>query len=368
MKYLSIVLILASLLLVSCDRFEHKFTTAPAEDLNAQFFSPLQAAFASITASDISAVSGFYKDDYRHNGVSKSERLAWIQSFWADSTAVTYEVSNITYSLTDEHNAQANWRLTVSALNSKEVLADSLFIGEKLVKADSGWLLYGNQVCIQNNSKQLVIAEYFTYRTCPNCPPAEAKLHELQNQYPENFIYLEQHIDLELVLPNDPSAAYYGAYSPPVTIFQGMNKVTQSAAASLAEYQAIVDNLVQVDMPVYYTLSDVNISGNEISAKVFLAPQTELQQADLVLSAVIITDEVEYQNHLGQPLHNVVRGKSNISLAGQSLNEAIPIVVSSVGSLPQNFKLVVFAQQKPSSFTNNSTIYGGIVHPMSSAK
>ena len=368
MKYFSIILILLSLLLVSCDRFEHKFSTAPAEDMNTLFFSPLQGAFNRITASDISAVSDFYKEDYLHNGVNKSERLTWIQSFLNGNSGVTYTISEVSASLTDEHNAQANWRLIVSAANTKEVLADSLFMGEKLVKVDAHWLLYGNQACVQVNAKQLVIAEYFTFRTCPSCPPAEAKLQQLQNQYPENFIYLEHHTTMELALPGDQTPAYYSAFSAPVAVFQGMEKVGQSGATSLAQYQAIVDNLVQVDIPVYYTLSDVSINGNEITAQVVLASQIELQQADLVLNAVIITDEVEYQNVAGQPLHNVVRGKSSKSLAEVDINEAIPITVSATGSLPQNFKLIVFAQHKPSSFANSSTIYGGIVYPISLRK
>ncbi len=368
MKYLSIALILVSLLLVSCDRFEHKFSTAPATDLNTLFFSPLQDAFASITATDISAVSGFYKEDYLHNGVNKSERLTWIQSFLNGKSGVSYTVSEVSYSLADEHNAQANWRLTISALNTKEVLADSLFMGEKLVKVDAHWLLYGNQACVPDIAKQLVIAEYFTFRSCPSCPPAEAKLQQLQNQYPENFIYLEHHTTMELALPGEQTAAYYGAYSAPVAVFQGMEKVGQSNAASLSQYQAIVDNLVQVEVPVYYTLGNVNISGNEITAQVFMTPQIELQQADLVLNAVIITDEVEYQNVDGQPLHNVVRGKSSKSLAATNLGEGISIAVSAAGSLPQNFKLIVFAQHKPSSFANSSTIYGGIVYPISLRK
>ena len=368
MKYLSIALILVSLLLVSCDRFEHKFSTAPATDLNTLFFSPLQDAFASITATDISAVSGFYKEDYLHNGVNKSERLTWIQSFLSDNSGVSYTVSEVSYSLTDEHNAQANWRLTISALNTKEVLADSLFMGEKLVKVDTQWLLYGNQACVPDIAKQLVIAEYFTFSTCPNCPPAEAKLQQLQNQYPENFIYLEHHIAPPLLVPGDQTAAYYGAYSAPVAVFQGMEKVGQSNAASLSQYQAIVDNLVQVDVPIYYSLRDVNVNGNEVSANVALSLLMELQKSDLVLSAVIITDEVEYQNAQGQPLHNVVRGKSSMSLADIDIGEAIPIAVSAVDPLPQNFKLIVFAQHKPSSFANSSTIYGGIVYPISLRK
>ncbi|MCB5272241.1 MAG: hypothetical protein LHW56_10410 [Candidatus Cloacimonetes bacterium] len=368
MKYLSTVLILLSLLLVSCDRFEHKFTTAPGQDLNTLFFSPLQGAFNSITASDISAVSDFYKEDYIHNGVNKSERLTWIQSFLSGNSGVTYTISEVSTSLTDEHNAQANWRLTVSAANTKEVLADSLFMGEKLVKVNAKWLLYGNQACVPDIAKQLVIAEYFTFRTCPSCPPAEAKLQQLQNQYPENFIYLEHHTIMELAVPGDQTPAYYGAYSAPVAVFQGMEKVGQSGATSLSQYQAIVDNLVQVDVPIYYSLRDVNVNGNEVSANVDLSLLMELQKSDLVLNAVIITDEVGYQNVAGQPLHNVVRGKSSKSLAEGNFGEGINIAVTAVDPLPQNFKLIVFAQHKPSIFTNSSTIYGGIVYPISLRK
>ncbi len=364
MKHLSYILILSALLLFSCDRFEHDFVAPDTEDIDTTFFEPLELAFGTIIANDMSALDAFYADDYMHNSINKGERLSWIQGFLNQDPSTVFQLSDQEFNQIDNSNAIVNWRLRVIG-GDQQILADSLFVGERIIRQAQSWMLYGNQVCVQQIGKQLVIAEYFTFRTCPNCPDAEEKLHQLQAQYPENFIYLEHHISMELAVPGDDTYLYYQAYSPPVSVFQGMEKVLQSNPASLDQYQAIVDNLVLVDEPVVYELSAVNVQSNEVSAVVYMDPLIELELSDLVLNYVIISDDVQYVNYAGDPLHNVVRALGSHSLAEADLAAGIPINLNIPEGLPQSSKLVVFAQHKPANFENNSIIYGGIVQALS---
>lgn len=348
----------------SCDRFEHSFTSPQEVDFTDDFFIPLQNAFNLITAADLGAIESMYSEYYLHNGITKADRLTWLASFMT-STDASFEVLDTEAQSIDANNAVANWRLRISQGGS--VVADSSFIGENIQLVNNIWLLKGNSVCIPNLGKQLVIAEYFTFRTCPNCPASEHKLQALETQYPQNFIYLEHHVTMELALPGDQTHMYYQAWSQPSAVFQGMEKVNDSSQQSLNQYQSIVDAYTQVDEPISYQIISTLAAGNELSGTVQLSPKMEIDFSDVVLNYVIISNEYTYTNYAGEYLHNVVRAKGSHSLAGVNLNEAIPFSLSTIGDLPPAYTLVIFAQKKPATFQNNSTIYGGIkydyIHP-----
>jgi hypothetical protein len=358
-RYLIVIIGLILLISTACDRFEHSFSPQTEVDFEADFFSPLRAAFTQITATDLSAIEAMYTEDYIHNGITKANRINWIGSFLSEAGTV-FEVQNTAGQSVDADNALVNWNLVIS--RGGDVLADSTFIGEAIRREGDMWRLKGNNVCIPNFGKQLVIAEYFTFRTCPNCPPSEAKLYALQNQYPDNFLYLEHHVTMELAVPGDNTHMYYQAWSQPSAVFQGEEKVNGSADANLSQYQSIVDQLVTVDEPISYQIISSSVNGNELSGTVRLTPKIQLDDTDLVLNYVIISDEDFYTNVAGEPLHNVVRAKGSHSIEGVDLNLDIPFSLSTAGAFPDEYTLVIFAQTKPTSFQNNATIYGGIKH------
>jgi len=367
MRYLSIIAALLSILIFSCDRFDHDFTAPAMVDYDADFFAPLESALNSVTAADMSALQAMYSQDYIHNGINRSERLGWFQSFLSQDPGAIFEISETQSSTVNSDNADVNWRLIVLAAD-QSVLADSTFIGERIIRQGSSWLLYGNQVCVQPGDKQLVIAEYFTFRTCPSCPAAEAELNNLQDIYPQNFIYLEHHTMMELAVPGDVTNQYYQAYSAPSAVFQGMEKVTGGLPESVSQYRNIVDQLVLVDEPINYNISNLAYTADEVSTVVSLQPNIDLPTQNLVLHFVLITDEVEYTNADGGALHNVVRAKVSQPLTSADLGVDIPLNLSVPSGLPQSFKVVVFAQNKPATFQNQSTIYGGIVREISQSR
>jgi hypothetical protein len=146
-----------------------------------------------------------------------------------------------------------------------------------------------------------------------------------------------------------------------------MDKVTQSSAASLAQYQNLVDNYVQIDTPIRYQIHTTpTIEGRNLSGAVKLTPLTDLDQSDMVLNYVIYEEESSFSNIMtpNVPLRHVVRAKGSISLNGVNLNNPIDISLTSTVDLPEDIKLVVFAQKKPASFQNNATIYGGLEIPL----
>lgn len=363
--YLFILLVVAALGFSSCDRFDHDFVPDAQENFATELFEPLEADFNMSTAADLSLAMAHYADDYQHFGVSKNDWQAILENILAGVADPQFEVSFFQVEQQNDTEALASWRLLITDPASKAVLADSLYSSERLRKVGDKWLLRGNQNACNPVNKQLVIAEYFTFDTCPSCPAAEAKLHDLALQYPGQFIYLEHHIMNALHLPDDNTNLYYNVFSAPTSVFQGKEKVSQSNEISLALYQSHVDALVQVDEPIRYQLINPTLNGRDVTASVRLMPQITLDQTNLELNYVLIDETSDHTNINGDPLHNVVRALGSQSLNGVDLNNPVSISLSSTVDLPTDLKLVVFAQHKPTPFANNSTIYGGVVHNFS---
>jgi len=371
MKYSYLLLLVVVVLSVaSCDRFEHNFAPQdPNEiDLDAAFFEPFEAAFNLVNTAGIDPVMAFYADDYNYYGITKAARRTWLEGLAATYSSLDFTISNTQVSIDNANHATINWRLVASSQDTRAVVADSTFVGEMLEKSGNSWILKGKNVCDPPLNKQLVIVEFFTFRTCPGCPQAEAKLHSLQDQYP-NFIYLEHHTQMELAIPGEPTASYYNVTNAPVAIFQGTEKIIGSSDNELNQYQSLADALVQVDSPISYQLQTVAQDGRNLTGSVLLSPQTQLDTADLVLNYVIIEQTSSYTYLPGnQPIHNAVRARGSTALAGVNLAIPVNFELTSTVDIPDDAILVLFVQKKPSPWQNNATIQGGITHPLNTAK
>lgn len=371
MKYAYLILLLGvAFLVMSCDRFEHSF--APQDpndiDLDSAFFVPFATALNQVITGGTDPVMNFYADDYNYYGITKADRRTWLEGLAATYNSLNFNISNTQVNMEDASNATINWRLVATTADTKAVIADSTFVGEMLVKSGESWILKGKNVCDPPIDKQLVIVEFFTFRTCPGCPQAEAKLHSLQNQYP-NFFYLEHHTNMELALPGELTAGYYNVTNAPVAIFQGTEKIIGSSDNELNQYQSLADALILIDTPISYQLQNVAVSGRDLSGSVLISPQTQLEMEDLVLNYVIAEQTSSYTYLPGnQPIHNAVRAKGTTSLAGVNLAVPVTFALTSTVDIPDDAILVLFVQKKPTIWQNNATIHGGITHPLPSAQ
>lgn len=87
--------------------------------------------------------------------------------------------------------------------------------------------------------------------------------------------------------------------------------------------------------------------------------------SDMYLTYVIVTDDVSQTNVNGDPLHNVVRAVGRQSISEQDLEDGAQISLVTAGFMPSSYKLVVYAQYRPQTFTNESRIFGGTVYQVS---
>ncbi len=365
MKKVIYALILIALLgIFSCDRFDHSFKPLEQVDFETELFCPLQTALETVSADDLSPVMAFYAEDYIHYGINKSQWEAMLQNMLSGVNDPVIEVTLITASLQNDTNALANWRLKISDDN-KAVIADSLYIGERLAKESGKWLLRGNQCgCLPEVPTQKVIVEYVTNVGCSYCPAVEELLHNLSSEFGENFIYLTHQLSGPVAI-SDPLYAYYNAFSAPVSIIQGKHKLASGTQEILNQYYPLVQNEIAVSSPMEYKNINAVVSGKTISGSVQLSPLlTDFSQEELILNLVIIDRVSTANNAVGEPLTNVVIGRKRIDISSADLHNPITFEVTATADLPDDAALVVFAQKTPATFANNATIYSGIQYPL----
>lgn len=361
------VLLLATLLLaLGCDRFKHNFQPPDELDFAAELFTPLQTAFNAVGTNGLDPVMAYYAEDYLHFGLLKADRRSWLQGLFnthpdAQATVTLLDAETLT-----DSTAIANWRLVLATPAKQTEIADSVFTGERLIERGGHWLLKGNQmVCEPPTPKQRVIIEYFTFLGCPNCPPVEAELHDLQITYPDQLSYLEYHVSGPLTLTGDPTYSYYGPFTVPTSVFQGETRLIGSGTEILDSYAPLAQNLAAADSKFRYNNLTFSLDGQTVSGSLELELlEQSLDLADLVLNIAIIERVSSYNNTQGEPLRNVVRAKMFQDVTASALDQPILFSLTSPTPIPDDASLVIFAQTRPSVFANNATIHGGIELPL----
>ncbi|HPM04767.1 MAG TPA: hypothetical protein PL160_03525 [Candidatus Cloacimonas sp.] len=368
MKRIAIILkILAILLgLASCDRFDHAFKPVAEVNFALELFTPLQAGFNAVSVDNLSPAMNFYADDYLHYGIDKVAWETMLQGYLNGISNPQFEVTLSDTELLSETSARANWRLKISDPATKAVIMDSSYVAERLVKSNNRWLLRGNQTEGGNNGgKQKVVVEYVTNIGCSYCPSVETKLHDLQAMYPDQFIYLTHQLTGPVAI-NDILYQYYGAFSAPTSIIQGVHKLTGGTQTELDQYEPIVANLMNVDNPVVYNLFSHQISGSTVSGSLELTLQTKsLPKTSMILNLALLEDVSTATSFSGEPLTNVVLARKRIDLTGANLAEPVEFSITDDKALPDDLSLVAFLQTTPESFANDAIIHSGLHYPLS---
>jgi len=367
-KIVYVLLIIVLLGIFSCDRFDHSFQPLEQVDFQEELFSPLQEAFNNADPEDLSSVMAFYAEDYKHFGITKSEWEAKLQSILSPLINPVIQVSLITATLQNETNALANWRLTIID-DTKIVIADSLFTGERLRKENGKWLLRGNQCgCDPSAPTQKVIVEYVTNVGCSYCPAVEDVLHNLSSQFGDDFIYLTHQFSGPVAF-TDPLYAYYNALSAPVSIIQGKHKLVGGNQDILEQYTPTVQSELDLLSQMDYRVINATVEEKNISGSVKLTPlSASFNQEELILNLVVIDLVSTAVNAEGEHLTNVVIGRKRIDISTVDLSNPVAFEFDANIIIPEDAALVVFAQKTPATFANNATIYSGLQYPLTVKK
>ncbi len=373
----SLVLVL-TLFVTSCDRFKHTFEPESTVSIENVLFTPLTTAFDSITATDASAVISFYDEGYLHNGQTKSDREQFYLDLFQKDSPLNFEVTLIATQAIGETDTLSNstWRLRVTN-NAQQVLADSTFTGEELIKRGNSWMLYGNRVgcCPPVTYKQRVFIETFTYTTCPNCPIVEALLHQLQQAHPNNLSYLEYHINDPLDIGNLDVYGYYGYPAMPSVIFQGETKIIGNNEDNEQIFGQLVEQLANTDSKIDLGYLDYSFEGQTLTGSVRLTLNDEaIDPAQLKLKYAIVekeTDTAIYHNSLLEPCRNVVLAKGTKSLLNADLSQPVNfnlpfsnLPTGYNGNLPIDSYLIIWVQITPDPYSTNASIYNALESPI----
>jgi len=365
-----LILLALVFVLASCTRFDSKFDPPQTIDFGALVFTPLQLAFDDASALDLTGVMSIYDEDYLHNGQIKSARENFFRSMFDETDAPQFTVSLLASVVENDTLANTNWRLQIYAPDTRILLADSTFTGERLIKRDGTWKLWGNRIsCCNPPARQRAVLESFTFVGCPNCPPVEQALHDLQMQYPLDVSYIEYHVGG----PFDSNAldvyAYYGYPAMPTVVVQGLNRLIGNSSENLALYQTLVQSIVQANAEVLLTgLSYTYTAGVQLAGSVQVTPVNDgFDTQNLRLKYVIYERERDY----GNPPHtyrNIVIRKGEMDISGSNLSQPLSFSLPYQGALPDDAHLLVWVQRQPATFGSNARIYNGLEVPVSQSK
>lgn len=375
--YIFVLLVITIMFSTSCDRFKHTFEPAVTQNPEEILFTPLQTAFDAITANDVSAVMVLYDDDYLHNSQQKADREAFFQSMFAKVSDPVFTVSLIASQTIgiDDTLSTTTWQLLVTD-SAKQVIADSTFFGEEIIKRGNTWLLYGNRdtCCPPVTFKERIIVEKFTYTTCPNCPDVAEQLHQLQLAYPYSMSYLEYHVANQLNIGNGDVYGYYGNPSMPTVVFNGQSMIIGNNTDNEQIFNQLATQISNADAKISLINLDYVISEQALSGTIRLnVLDQNIDTSTLKLKYAIVDKESADYTYIpsGYPCRNVVIAKGTKSLLDADLSQAVnfsvpinnlPAVYG--GNLPTDSALIIWVQVTPDPFNSNAKIYNALESPI----
>ena len=347
MKKTMLLLLILTILIISCDRFDRDFAPGITIEEFVQLFETTGTLY--LKENNIPSLMNFYSNNYLNDGMSKSG----IQNFFSSHDWT----ENAEISLSNYTNSNSSFYVTI-----KDQSIDTTWV-DYIRPESEKYVWIGNQISGIEDSEYFVISQSFTYITCQNCPLAAVKLQEVESIYPYNFIYLKYHINDALSLYNrfNDEWMYYGQPNPPHTVFQG--RITLSGTSQLDSYQPIVDGLMQENPELAienlsYTVSDRTVEGSvDIDFK-------EVNTENLYLHYLIYEKEREEQYvYGGRPyVSNVVRARGMHLLENVENQASYSFELLSPVDIPDDGYLVVWVQRMANTnlYSEGDMIYNAI--------
>ncbi|RLC51721.1 MAG: hypothetical protein DRH79_05785 [Candidatus Cloacimonadota bacterium] len=325
-KYLFILLIISLLIIIACDRFEHKFEPdVQTENCIIEFFNTFADSIATFPAN-IPGIMTLYHDDYSNNGTTKQDMEDFYTSFTLINTPITLSATLIDTTL----NNEIEWRLIATEL-SGTVFMDTTFTDVLLPTGDS-FLFYGNQADMKN-----IVVELFTGQWCTYCPNAEDALHNLKIQYGSRISYVEYHFN-DYLASNTSPITYYPVTGFPFCIVNG-NALSFVGAETVEEAQDNIENamipLLQ-EQPLI-SLSDLQaaVTDTLLTGSIKIELDTSLTSYNLKLVAVLLDDSNDqYLNHHGDPHLNIALHRTTLDISSHDLSEPVTFEIQNLDDLP----------------------------------
>ena len=324
-----LILFFLTLVLFSCDRFEHVLEPGVSNIGLDEFAESITDLFASTNQNNYLELSFLFSDNYYNQDITKDDKMDYFASFFLIDPNTTFSADEIIIS----PSLNVSWHFT--ATNSDlEILADITFV-DFLIEENEGFVFYGDQ----NNARK-VLVELFTGQWCSNCPSAEEALHNLRMQYGSRFSYVEYHVGDQLAGDFTDIFGYYpNTGTLPLGIVNGNAHIIYSAP-SIEEVQTEIETAITplLQEPLLALLSDVqtNLTDTLLTASVQIELDTSFPTDNLTLVAVLMEDYNEdYPNHHGDPHHNIALKRISVDISTLNLDEPVSFEIDELDVLPQ---------------------------------
>lgn len=360
-----LILISLVLIIIACDRFEHKFEPEiNNENYIIDFFNTFADSISTFP-ENIPGIMSFYHDDYSNDGVTKLD----VENFYNELTLLTPGTLDLEATIIDTtDNFIIEWRLRATELSMVTYL-DSI-ITDVLLPTEESFQFYGNQADMRN-----VVVELFTGQWCSSCPSAEEALHNLRMQYGSRLSYVEYHIG------NDQLAGDFGdifGYYPnigtlPFGIVNGNAHIVYSAP-SVEEVQAGIETaitpLLQEPLSVLLTDVQTDLTDSLLTGSVQVEIDPSISNDNLELVAVLMEDyNEEYPNHHGEPHHNIALKRITVDISAINQTDTVEFVIEDLdvlptwyeNELPEDLTLVLWVQTLETPYNQNSCAVHNVI-------
>jgi thiol-disulfide isomerase/thioredoxin len=333
----AISVLILILVFVSCDRFDNDFPVRMTESEFLEIFE--ETATNYLRENDISKVMSFFANDYLNLGITKSDLFDFfLDKEWSPVADIV--VSNISSS-----NRIKAFNLSVT---DNEADVDSTWV-DFLENRNGHFLWVGNRQMPREPIEQVVLAQSFTGLWCPTCPDASGRLHTIESIYPDNFIFIDYHINDALAIYSNfaEERSYYNNINNlPTVVFQG-----QAIVRNLNIFQTTVEAILAVETEITFEDLEFSVENRDITGSikiVFNPDNPPVSIENLYLYALIYQHEVPgfvYTTDPSKTASRVVRGRSRVPIEYLQSNQTLEFSVTSLFDITDDSYLVVWIQQ-----------------------
>lgn len=348
MKKILILIAVALIFVMGCDVLEHD---AYKNEALESFFSDFSIGFEEIDADTVGAVMAFYDTDYSNDLTTREEMGEfYLGLFDLNPGTVRF------YPELKKYNrfAEMNWELVVTWEDEAGIIAETYNFYDIYKEVGGEVKFFGNQIDppALDPSKPVVFAEYGTAESCGNCPRVSKKLELMKNKtYGEQFIYVT-FCQNEPVDPYTEFFMYYGAYTQPYVVTQGIYHNEGSTDDNIALFDTQYNDVFEATPEAFIT----DIVWNESTAGTIAGSVNldigNVPTEDLFLRVFILDKKPDlHYNADGSALHNVVFATYNIPVttSGQ-VNFSLDYIQANYPELPAKGKIVFALQTKPDDY------------------
>ncbi|RZN50448.1 hypothetical protein EF808_00260 [archaeon] len=187
-----------------------------------------------------------------------------------------------------------------------------------------------------------VFVELFTSANCTYCPAAESALHDLLDNYPDDVVAIEYHLNdsFNNIFSNE-RASFYTMGGTPQSMFDGIRNIKGGSGSTYAQYEAATESLLDDTLKVRLDLSVTPsvMDPSKMNVEAFIKPLDNTVPSELNVFFVV------YENGLSPPGSSKVFYHVAIEGHRRTVSQFDPTgSVSLALTIPEDGGVVVFVQ------------------------